>query len=46
MSLKKVTLQIYSPDTTPPQQTPPPPNNVETYTKSKPRGINRFSISL
>ena len=45
MSLKKVTLQIYSPDTTPPQH-PPPPNNVETYTKSEPRGINRFSISL
>ena len=39
MSLKKVTLQIYSPDTTPPHptppqpntpQTPPPPNNVES----------------
>ena len=38
MSLKKVTLQIYSPDTTPPHPnpTPPqhppntPPNNVES----------------
>ena len=30
---------------TPPQH-PPPPNNVETYTKSEPRGINRFSIFL
>ena len=29
---------------TPPQH--PPPNNVETYTKSEPRGINRFSIFL
>ena len=30
---------------TPPQH-PPPPNNVETYTKSETRGINRFSIFL